>query len=205
VAFFEIEAARVEAVVGDILDARSVSEALEGCDACVHAAAFATLNPELMPKALAVNGPGTRAVIDAAIAADCDPIVYESPVIGDLDGRTSPARGLSFSRFSARRSSHDEGVWRIHVRRYVNANFLQDRSENVGEPVERLFGLPHINDAKALFALTRHMHQETLDRPIRRRLHTALPTREPLDHLVILLLRESRALMNKHNRHTSAS
>ena len=77
-ALFEIKATRIEAVVGDILDPRSVAEALEGCHACVHAAAFATLNPELMPKALAVNGPGTRAVLDAAIAADCDPIVHVS-------------------------------------------------------------------------------------------------------------------------------
>jgi len=77
-ALFDIEPELVEAVVGDILDPTSVADALDSCDACVHSAAFATLNPELMPKALEVNAPGTRIVLDAAMAVGCDPIVHVS-------------------------------------------------------------------------------------------------------------------------------
>jgi len=77
-ALFHIEPELVEAVVGDILDPTSVADALDSCDACVHSAAFATLNPELMPKALEVNAPGTRIVLDAAMAVGCDPIVHVS-------------------------------------------------------------------------------------------------------------------------------
>jgi uncharacterized protein YbjT (DUF2867 family) len=45
---FDLESELVEAVVGDLLDPTSVADALDSCDACVHSAAFATRNPELM-------------------------------------------------------------------------------------------------------------------------------------------------------------
>ncbi len=63
---------------GDILDPESVRAALDGCDACVHAAAFTSLTPEEMPKALDVNAPGARIVLDAALAQGCDPVVSVS-------------------------------------------------------------------------------------------------------------------------------
>ena len=47
-ALFDLEPEFVEAVVGDILDPTSVADALDSGDACVHLAAFATLNPALM-------------------------------------------------------------------------------------------------------------------------------------------------------------
>src|SRR4051794_1910312 len=72
---FQLSPTDVESVVGDILDRGSVDDALADCDACIHAAAFATLNPELMPRALEVNAPGTRNVLDAALVAGSDPIV----------------------------------------------------------------------------------------------------------------------------------
>ena len=117
-ALFEIKATRIEAVVGDILDPRSVAEALEGCDACVHAAAFATLNPELMPKALAVNGPGTRAVLDAAIAADCDPIVHVStlsvvfPPTGSMFSADDPVHvgGMPYNASKAEADLYARGL-----------------------------------------------------------------------------------------------
>ena len=86
-------------VVGDILDRASVDEALEGCDACIHAAAFTSLDPEEMPKALDVNEPGARNVLDAAIAAGCDPIVHVStmsvifPPTGDRLSAYDPIHG----------------------------------------------------------------------------------------------------------------
>lgn len=75
---FGFDAARVDAVPGDILDRASVDRALEGCDACVHAAAFTSLTPEEMPKALEVNAPGALNVLDAALDHGCDPVVSVS-------------------------------------------------------------------------------------------------------------------------------
>jgi len=75
---FGIAADDVDAVVGDMLDEQTVREALDGCDACVHSAAFTSLTPEEMPKALDVNAPGSRIVLDAAVAQGCDPIVSVS-------------------------------------------------------------------------------------------------------------------------------
>ncbi len=77
-AMFRFDVGRVEAVTGDILDRASVDATLEGCDACVHAAAFTSLTPEEMPKALEVNAPGARIVLDAAIERGCDPVVSVS-------------------------------------------------------------------------------------------------------------------------------
>ncbi|GIR34892.1 MAG: hypothetical protein CM15mP49_02770 [Actinomycetota bacterium] len=50
----------VVGVLGDITDQSTVEEALVDCDACVHAAAFTSLDPNLMDHALEVNGPGRR-------------------------------------------------------------------------------------------------------------------------------------------------
>jgi len=63
---FGIEPGSVEAIEGDMLDEASVLGALDGCEACVHSAAFTSLTPEEMPKALDVNAPGSRIVLDAA-------------------------------------------------------------------------------------------------------------------------------------------
>lgn len=84
---------------GDILDAASVDRALKGADACVHSAAFTTLDPNEMDKCLEVNGPGTEIVLGAAVAAGCDPIVHMSsiscifPPVGDrADPDVDPVR-----------------------------------------------------------------------------------------------------------------
>ena len=81
---------------GDIMDEESVRRALEGCGACVHAAAFTTLDPAEMPGALEINGPGTRIVLDAALAAGCDPVIHISsisvvfPPVGDALSADDP-------------------------------------------------------------------------------------------------------------------
>ena len=106
---FGLDPAEVDSVVGDILDPESVAHALEGCDACIHAAAFATLNPELMPKALEINAPGTRNVLDAALVAACDPIVHVStlsvvfPPTGSMFSADDPVRagGLPYNASKA--------------------------------------------------------------------------------------------------------
>ena len=70
--------AEVDHVVGDMTDPAAVASALEGCDACVHTAAFTSLDPEQMHHALEVNAPGAINVLDGAAAAGCDPIVHLS-------------------------------------------------------------------------------------------------------------------------------
>ena len=67
-------------VPGDILDAQSVTDACADADACVHAAAFTTLDPALMDQCLTINGPGTKVVLDTAVRARCDPIIHISSI-----------------------------------------------------------------------------------------------------------------------------
>lgn len=94
-----IDGGSVEGVAGDILDRASVDAALVGADACVHAAAFTTLVEEEMPRALTVNAPGARNVLDAAVEAGCDPVVHVStmsvvfPPVGDRLSATDPVQG----------------------------------------------------------------------------------------------------------------
>ena len=68
----------VVAVLGDITDLMSVEAALVDCDACVHAAAFTTLDPDLMDQALGVNGPGAEIVLGTATSRGCDPVIHVS-------------------------------------------------------------------------------------------------------------------------------
>ena len=68
----------VECFVGDMTDRLKVNEALVGCDACVHAAAFTSLDPSLMDQALAVNGPGAEAVLGAAVNNGCQSVIHVS-------------------------------------------------------------------------------------------------------------------------------
>ena len=68
----------VECFVGDMTDQLIVNEALVGCDACVHAAAFTSLDPSLMDQALAVNGPGAEAVLGAAVSNGCQSVIHVS-------------------------------------------------------------------------------------------------------------------------------
>ena len=89
----------VDYVVGDMTDPASVSKALEGCDACIHAAAFTSLDPSLMDQALSVNGPGAELILDAAHQQGCDPIIHVStmsvifPPSGDLLSGEDPVHG----------------------------------------------------------------------------------------------------------------
>jgi nucleoside-diphosphate-sugar epimerase len=68
----------VVAVRGDMTDAASVQELVEGADAAIHAAAVVSLEKARGPEVLAANPDGTRIVIDAALAAGADPVLYVS-------------------------------------------------------------------------------------------------------------------------------
>lgn len=85
--------------IGDMANERAISEALEGCDACVHAAAFTSLDPSQMDKALKVNGPGAKLILDLAVGNGCDPVVHLStmsvifPPTGDRLSGDDPIQG----------------------------------------------------------------------------------------------------------------
>ncbi len=126
---FDIDPARVDSVTGDMLDEGSVREALEGCDACVHAAAFTSLTAEEMPKALDVNVPGSRIVLDAAVEHGCDPVVSVSsmsvifPPTGDRLSANDPVH-TGGSPYLASKADAE-----------LHARSLQDR----GAPVVTLY------------------------------------------------------------------
>ena len=70
---------RLEVVVGDMLDRYAVREAVESCDAVVHAAGVVGVSrAEAVSRD--VNVDGTRLVVGAAVEAGCDPVVYTSTV-----------------------------------------------------------------------------------------------------------------------------
>ena len=71
--------AHVEIVQGDMTDAVSVTQALDGCDAVLHAAAEVGVASS-GPSALEGNVVGTSTVLGAAIEAGIDPILYTSTV-----------------------------------------------------------------------------------------------------------------------------
>jgi dihydroflavonol-4-reductase len=71
----------VEIAPGDMTDAAAVTAAIAGCDSLVHAAAAVSLDPRDAQRLLSENVAGTRAVIDAALAARVAGIVYVSSLV----------------------------------------------------------------------------------------------------------------------------
>src|SRR3954466_3468786 len=71
----------LDVVDGDMTDADAVRVLVDGCDAAIHGAAVvAALNRSDGQRTIDVNVGGTRTVLDAAIAAGCDPVVHVSSV-----------------------------------------------------------------------------------------------------------------------------
>src|SRR3954462_3801732 len=68
-------------VVGDMADAETVATAVADVEAVIHAAAMVTpLNRSHAQQTIETNINGTRTVVDAALAAGCDPVVHVSSV-----------------------------------------------------------------------------------------------------------------------------
>ncbi len=81
----------VEVVEGDLLKPETLRDAVEGCDGVFHVAADYRLwvrNPELMFRA---NVDGARAIVDAAVSAGVERIVYTSSVavLGNVPGKAA--------------------------------------------------------------------------------------------------------------------
>lgn len=65
-------------VVGDATDAGAVAQAMEGCDAVLHAASIFTVDPRLRAAINATNERCTEVVLGTAVQCGLDPIVYVS-------------------------------------------------------------------------------------------------------------------------------
>jgi nucleoside-diphosphate-sugar epimerase len=71
----------LDVVVGDMVDPGAVARAAAGTDAAIHAAAVVgALDRRVAKASLETNVLGTQIVIDAAIAAGCDPVVHVSSI-----------------------------------------------------------------------------------------------------------------------------
>src|SRR5439155_1280040 len=78
---------------------------------------------------------------------------------------------------------------------------LQDRHQRLAEAAERILRLPDVDDAEAARALPGDVGEEALDRPVRGRVETALPSRHLADGLLVSLLRETRRLEHGDDWH----
>src|SRR5436305_3621515 len=76
-----VDVTTLAVVDGDMTDADAVARLVDGCDAAIHGAAVvAALNRGDAQRTIEVNVGGTRTVLDAALAAGCDPVVHVSSV-----------------------------------------------------------------------------------------------------------------------------
>lgn len=69
-----------EYVVGDVADAKSVTQALEGCDAVIHSAAFLSFDSKDEAEMQETNVEGARNVLGTAAMLGLDPIVHVSSI-----------------------------------------------------------------------------------------------------------------------------
>ena len=80
-AALDVDASSLDVVVGDMTDRAAVEHLVAGCDAAIHAAASVeVLNRSDAKRTIETNVGGTRNVVEAALAAGCDPVVHVSSV-----------------------------------------------------------------------------------------------------------------------------
>lgn len=72
---------RLDVVPGDMTDAKSVRDAVAGCDRAVHAAATFSYLRSDAERMLQENTRGTATVLDAALDAGCRTVVHVSSII----------------------------------------------------------------------------------------------------------------------------
>ncbi len=83
----------LEVTQGDITDTSAVREALQGCDAAVHAAAVVGTDPTTEAAIEATNFAGALNVLGAAVDAGCDPVVHVSTSSALFPFRSDPVTG----------------------------------------------------------------------------------------------------------------
>lgn len=114
-----------DVVRGDMTDPDRVREALEGCDAVVHAAAVVALEAEAAERMIRANLAGARNVLGQAAERGLDPIVY----VSSMTALWHPRCPLLHSDLPPAGGSDGYGTSKAQVERY--ARELQER----GAPV----------------------------------------------------------------------
>lgn len=77
----------VDYVVGDATDEASVAQAIEGCNAVVHAAAIYSLDSRDWRRTRRTNVAAARAVLGTAVERGCDPVIHISSFVAVLASR----------------------------------------------------------------------------------------------------------------------
>jgi nucleoside-diphosphate-sugar epimerase len=82
-----IDLSALDVVTADATDPGAISRAMEGIEACVHAAAIFSWDPRRDEEIRSTNLAATRTVLGAALKAGCDPIVHVSSIVAILPER----------------------------------------------------------------------------------------------------------------------
>jgi dihydroflavonol-4-reductase len=95
--------------VGDVTDPASVTAALTGCDAVLHAAAVYNLDARAYRETARTNVSGAETVLRAAVARGCDPVVHVSSTVALLQrhATVTPDSPLATARSPYVRSKAD--------------------------------------------------------------------------------------------------
>jgi dihydroflavonol-4-reductase len=120
-----LQAGDLEAVVGDVTDPAAVQQALQGCQAVVHAASVYSLDSRDAGRIRQVNAPGTDLVLGTAHRAGLDPIVYVSSTAALL-----PAGGRTLTPDSP--AGHPPGPY---LGSKAEAERVARRHQQAGAPV----------------------------------------------------------------------
>lgn len=81
-----VAAKDVDVADGDVTDKAAVERAVADCDAVLHAASVYSLRSAKYAEMRRVNAAGTRIVLEAGLAAGCNPVVHVSSVVALLGG-----------------------------------------------------------------------------------------------------------------------
>ncbi len=76
-----VDTAAIEVCEGDLLQAGELVTWLQGCDALVHCAGLFSNDVNDAEKVRHINVDGTRKILEAAVAAKLDPVIYVSSIL----------------------------------------------------------------------------------------------------------------------------
>lgn len=134
-----------ELVVGDVTDPDSVARAVKGVDAVVHLATVFSMDSRDARRMRRTSVPGVRTVLDEAVRAGADPVVYVSSYAALMPTRRPLTTDLPIG--TTRWSSPPYFVAQVEAETHARA--LQEQ----GAPVTVVYGLatlgphdPHMGD-----------------------------------------------------------
>ncbi len=112
-------------VIGDMTDERAVLEALDGCDAALHCAAFVSTQAKDAERMRKDNPQGTRCVVGNAVRLGLDPVIYVSSIAALM----KPGLPVLHPDLPVADSTTAYGQSKAEAERYVRS--LQDQEKPV--------------------------------------------------------------------------